>query len=220
VSPKRKVYNSVVGKWVDHTLSFITLTIPGGSKHLTAKEGHKLLLEKWIRIMRKKYGMTTYIWKAELQQNGQLHYHITTPAWILYTNIKDHWNNLMSEAGLLVDYLKEHENRMPNSTDVHAVYKIKNIQSYLIKYIAKKDKDSYTSGKIWDCSLNLKKEKFYTTQVPNDIHKTIDRSKVKLFDYIGILPLKQPEKSLPPTTREHYANYKNHILNTAFDTSD
>jgi hypothetical protein len=206
-APKRKVYNPISGIWVDHTLSFITLTIPGGCRHLTAKEGHSLLLEKWIRKMRTKYQMTTYLWKAELQKNGQLHYHITTPAWILYTNIRDTWNNLLSDAGLLKEYLSEHNNQMPNSTDVHAVYKIRNIHSYLVKYLSKEDKDSSTQGKVWDCSLNIKKAKFFSIPEPGAIYQTIDRTKVIVKDYIGIFNHKHPAQILPPVIKVQYQNY-------------
>lgn len=134
------VFNPVINRQIMHTLSFITLTISAKERHLTASEGHKLLLAPWLLRMKRKAGMTTYIWKAEFQKNGQLHYHITTPSFIHYSLIRDEWNNILSKAGMLSGWCGL-DGRQPNSTDVHAVYKIKNMQAYLTKYIAKGNKD-------------------------------------------------------------------------------
>jgi hypothetical protein len=44
----------------------------------------------------------------------------------------------------------------PNSTDVHAVHKVKDIASYLAKYMGKSDDDRRkVKGRLWGCSTNL-----------------------------------------------------------------
>ena len=44
----------------------------------------------------------------------------------------------------------------PNSTDVHSVYKIKDIASYLAKYMGKSDEGRRkVKGRLWGCSTNL-----------------------------------------------------------------
>lgn len=44
----------------------------------------------------------------------------------------------------------------PNSTDVHAVHKVKDIAAYLAKYMSKKDEDRRPiKGRLWGCSYNL-----------------------------------------------------------------
>lgn len=44
----------------------------------------------------------------------------------------------------------------PNSTDVHAVYKVKDIGAYLAKYMTKEDEERRTiNGRLWGCSTNL-----------------------------------------------------------------
>ena len=131
LSPPRKIYNPIIKKDVNHSLSFITLTIPAKERHLTPYEGNQLLLEKWLRKMRDKHNLKTYVWKAEYQKNGQLHYHITTPSFINWNIIKTEWNNIMYANGMLDEWHKVNPNKSPNSTDVHAVYKCKDIQAYL-----------------------------------------------------------------------------------------
>lgn len=44
----------------------------------------------------------------------------------------------------------------PNSTDVHAVHKVKDIGAYLAKYLGKNDDERRViSGRLWSCSYNL-----------------------------------------------------------------
>lgn len=44
----------------------------------------------------------------------------------------------------------------PNSTDVHAVYAVKDLAAYLAKYMSKDDEDRRTlKGRLWGCSYNL-----------------------------------------------------------------
>jgi len=207
LSPPTWITNTVTSRQELHTLSFITLTIPGGEKRLTASEGHKLLLAPWLLRMKRKHGMKTYIWKAEFQKNGQLHYHITTPSWIPYYSIRDEWNNIMSGAGMLADWQSKHASKMPNSTDVHKVYKVDNIQAYLSKYLAKNDQDKETKGKIWDCSMNLKKNKFFTHPEPSDRHRYIKHTQIEEINRCGIFKAKNPVKFLPGQIQSDYKKY-------------
>lgn len=163
-SRERWITNTVTGKRQKFKIGFITLTISETEKNLTAKEAHKLLLEPFLRHCRHKYGMHSYIWKAELQERGQIHYHLTTNIFIPYDKIRDYWNKLQRKAGLLDNFAAKYGHYNPNSTDVHSVYKIKNLEAYLIKYLSKSEEDKgQTQGKIWDCSKSLKKAGYFTT---------------------------------------------------------
>ena len=155
-TPKR-IYNEVLQREVTHRLSFITLTISENTRNLTAKEAYKTLLEKFLLWMKRTKGVKHYIWKAELQNRGQIHYHITTTSFLNWKEIRQKWNRLQIEAGLLEDFYARYGHNDPNSTDVHEVYTKKDLTSYLIKYVSKAGgKEDKTTGKLWDCSESLK----------------------------------------------------------------
>ena len=212
LSPPRWIMNTVSGRKEEHTLSFITLTIPGNERHIEANEGHKLLLAPWLLKMKRKFGLKTYIWKAEFQKNGQLHYHITTPTWIPYFEIRDNWNNGLSKAKMLENWFTVHPSTMPNSTDVHKVYKVENIQAYLSKYLAKENKDRVTKGKIWDCSMDIKEAKFFSFPEPSNIENLIDLSTVKSSEHCSFLYYKNPSSILPVKIQNDYKKYLQAIL--------
>jgi len=132
------IKNEVTGQWQYHRMSFITLTVSSTKRMLTAKEAYPILLKPFIRWMRERPGASKmYVWKAELQQRGQIHYHITTPDWIHYLEIRNKWNALQREAGLLDEYAAQHMHFNANSTDVHETRHIRNMSNYLVKELAK-----------------------------------------------------------------------------------
>lgn len=195
-----------------HTLSFITLTISSKEQHISAAEGHKKCLEPFLLRARRKFGMRTYIWKAEFQKNGQLHYHITTPSFIKYYELREQWNIVLSKAGLLSQWKGDQE-QGPNSTDIHAVYKVKNIQAYLTKYLSKENPEVTTKGKIWDCSLNLKNAKFFSCPAISIPESCVHEYETFSSDYVDIIKTETPVNLVPPKIRELYKEYLKALSN-------
>jgi len=175
ISPTKKILNPVNNKLQNFKINFITLTIPVQSVRIQPKECYSNCLKPFLQWLQKTRGIKHYIWKAELQQSkdfhgkikknkGQLHYHITTNVFIHYQDIQNKWNYLLQKAGYIHEYKEKFNSINPNTTDVHAVYKIKDLEAYLVKYISKEDKNAESlQGKIWDCSKILKGKKYYTT---------------------------------------------------------
>jgi hypothetical protein len=135
------ITNPVTKRLHYHKFSFITLTV-ANSENFTARQGYDLLLNHFLDWMTRTVGAEnpaakTYIWKAELQKRGQIHYHITTPAFIHWRLIRNKWNELQHKAGLLDDYAKEHGHFDPNGTDVHDTRSVKHADRYLLKELGK-----------------------------------------------------------------------------------
>lgn len=57
--------------------------------------------------MRSYYLMKNYIWKLELQQNGNVHYHIITDAEIDYQKTKIIWNKIIDKYSYVQEYSKK-----------------------------------------------------------------------------------------------------------------
>lgn len=135
VKPKW-IYNEVTKRYSFHKLTFITLTVTS-AENITARFAYDHLLSGFLQWLRKSKGVKTYVWKAELQKRGQIHYHITLPDFIHYEEIRREWNKLQKAAGLLDQWALDHGHFNPNSTDVHQVRHVKNLSSYIIKELGK-----------------------------------------------------------------------------------
>ena len=207
-SPERIIYNPVIDKFHPFTVNFTTLTV-ASARNITAREGYDKLLRPFLRKM-KKWGWGDYIWKAELQDRGQLHYHVTANVFMRYDKICTEWNKLQRKAGLLEQFAKKHRHYNPNSTDIHAVYRIKNMKSYLTKYLSKAEKGKKkTVGKVWDCSVSLK-QNFYTSTICYDDDillinaKGDKRNEVIRLEHCTIIKCKDPLKLLTSENRKKY----------------
>lgn len=166
ITPLRWIYNPVTARQMLFKLNFVTLTLPP-DKLITARDGAKLLLEPTLRRLR-TIGMKHYVWKAELQQNGQLHYHIATDNFVHYSELNRVWNSHAKKAGLLDGHARRTGNFLPNSTDVHAVTKLKDIEAYMAKYLMKGVGSQGTKGKVWDCNTELKNSKYFTIEATGE----------------------------------------------------
>jgi hypothetical protein len=199
---RRWIFNPVNQRTQLHQLTFVTLTVSDTGSILDGKEGYKKLLAPFLDWLRRTKKVDTYIWKGELQGNGQIHYHVTLPNFIHYQEIRDKWNEVQKKAGIIDKYrerqLQWHKNgftlrkdllstwpaakqlqaynkgmdtdwQSPNSTDIHKVYKVKDVAGYLIKEITKSCQNNVSlGGKVWDCSKNLSEAKYFSMDMKED----------------------------------------------------
>lgn len=219
-SPEKLIYNTVTGQYQPFTLNFVTLTI-SCSRCIGLEEGYKNLLKPYLRKLRAT-GPVSYIWKAEYQKRGQLHYHITTNTFIPWQKIRNDWNNLQRKNRYLDEYAKKHKHYDANSIDVHAVYKIRDIGAYLSKYLAKGIKPEEVpgelsgmkmeTGKVWDCSKDLKIKRFDFIPTSQqecfllDLFSSNSKSVINM-DHCSIFKIKNPESFLTSNQKMDYENY-------------
>lgn len=136
-TPRKWMYNPVTQQSQIFHLAFLTLTVSAKHTFLTADEAYNRLLKHFLQWLRRTKKVNSYIWKAELQKRGQIHYHITMGNFVLFNEIRDKWNELQRREGLLDEYYEEHKHYDANSIDIHSVMKIDNLAAYIVKYMAK-----------------------------------------------------------------------------------
>lgn len=153
LSKKKTVLEKDTGKRWTFKLSFITLTLPSAQKHPDSFITQEMLAA-FIRKCKKKHSMHYYLWKAEAQKNGNIHYHITTNIFVHWKQIRIYWLDILKKYS----YLSEKTGHNPPCTEIKAVVKDNDIGAYLAKYISKKEDDKrLINCKIWDCAEELKK---------------------------------------------------------------
>lgn len=183
---KKTAINPKTGKQFDFKLSFVTLTISSSRiyKHSFCRDN---LLQPFLRWLRRTAGANAYVWKAELQERGQIHYHLITDVFVDYRVLRKKWNELQEKNGILDDFKEKYGHSDPNSTDIHAVWKDSQVKNYLKKYFwkdyfkrkddqgneiecfdqeaGKSEEDRIIDGKAWDCSVNLKKGSYLSVEI-------------------------------------------------------
>ena len=165
LSRDKSVYVKEINKRVKFRLSFITLTLPSSQIH-TDREIKNKALVPFLQWLRDKYNVKKYVWKAEIQKNGNVHFHITIDKFIHYQTLRTQWNRNINVLGYVDRYREQSGKFVPPSTEIKAVKKVKNIAAYLAAYMAgnkmskgKKADKEYNSrlidGRLWGVSSYL-----------------------------------------------------------------
>ncbi|NER13537.1 hypothetical protein GWK08_08825 [Leptobacterium flavescens] len=159
-------------------LSFCTLTLSNPQKHNdTFIRKH---LVRFIELMRKSKSVRFYMWRAEAQKNGNIHFHVLFDKFIHHEYIRLHWNNQQLKMG----YIKEGEN--PPSTEIKSLKNKRDVSSYITKYLTKIEEDKRPIiGAIWGASNELKKIDYptvYNGDAFYDMCKLLDYDTFKQLD--------------------------------------
>jgi hypothetical protein len=161
------------GMTVKYKLTFITLTLP--SKQVNDKVwniAQKMLLRdiennvpssksvinyvddiikkdclnQFLTELRQLHGMKLYIWRAEAQKNGNIHFHIITDVGIHYMTVRSMWNRIIEKFGYVTEFsndhnkltLDEYRKKYPNKKKVKGIlessesYNNRTLNSYTI----------------------------------------------------------------------------------------
>lgn len=127
-------------------INLITLTLPAKQAHKD-EEITKVCLNNFLNVCRKNAGLENYLWRAEAQLNGNIHYHITTDIFIHHTLVRKWWNQSVQLLGYVSQFKKKFGHDNPNSTDIHSVKHVRRIAAYISKYLAK-DKTFLPIGEL------------------------------------------------------------------------
>lgn len=95
----KKIYN--------HRATFLTLTLPSTQKH-TDVFLKKECLNQLLVELRKHYNFQNYVWKAELQKNENIHFHIVTDVYLDFQAVRRRWNRILNKY----DYVKNYQEKM------------------------------------------------------------------------------------------------------------
>lgn len=124
--------------WKKHkrkiNLNFVTLTLPSVQKH-TDKEVKKML-NYYLTELKKMVGEFSYVWKAEKQKNGNIHFHILINKYINYSYIRKVWNNILNRNGYIEEYRKKLSSMTLNEYIEHRKKdaKIKHTKEHIKEY--------------------------------------------------------------------------------------
>lgn len=99
---KVQVRNSK-GIYFTHHSQFITLTLPSVQVH-TDQEITKVVLGTFLDRCRKVGLLSNYVWRAEKQSNGNVHYHILTDTFCNFSILRNYWYIACRQLGYMQAY--------------------------------------------------------------------------------------------------------------------
>jgi hypothetical protein len=167
-----------------HRTTFLTLiTLTLSSKQIHCDKFIKAnLLNTFLVNCRRMFPNLSYVWKAEVQKNGNLHFHILSNIRLQSWEVQLLWNRIQDYYGYLADFKLKYNRTNPPSTDINYLRKIKNVQAYLTEYMAKNEDIRPICGKNWGASTDLLNvsynSEFLTGQIEEELWKLNSISKI------------------------------------------
>lgn len=131
---EKKVWVKKTQTFFKYKINFVTLTLPSKQIH-SDKEIVKNIFSPFMEAWSKRRAGLLYVYKAEVQDNGNIHFHVVTNAFIHYIELRKKWNKACEKLG----YVTRSKSDEPNSTDVHAIGNKGDVAAYLSSYMSKKD---------------------------------------------------------------------------------
>lgn len=174
ISPKKWFTVPSSGKRFQFQLTFLTLTLSSSQNDISDKTIVAELLQPMLQCLRRKYKCKSYVWRAEKQKNGNLHFHITTNQYISYDTIRDDWNRIQNKLHFIDRFEQAKGHRNPNSTDIHSVRGVRDLARYMVKYMSKDVPESQiVQCKQWDCSKDLKIRENICMVIDSEVHEVL-----------------------------------------------
>jgi hypothetical protein len=113
----KSVTSRYTGRKLQFKICFITLTLPSKQIHSDKEIKEKCLNSLLIELTR-YYKVKNYIWRAEKQKNGNIHFHILTDKFIDWNELRNRWNRIVNKLGYVDRYRESQKNFHKNGFHV------------------------------------------------------------------------------------------------------
>lgn len=211
ISYDKKVFSKATRKTYSFKLAFITLTLSSKQEH-SDEWIKRNMLYPFLLWSKRNFNCVSYVWKAEAQSNGNIHFHIIVNKFIHHKAIRKKWNSIQQQAGYTFKGNEINPINDPPSTEIKAVKKSKQIVSYMMKYFTKNEKDKRKiNGRIWGCSDNLLNSSIVISQLDEEynmlqtfLHDSRINAKIQ-YDHVSVfVPLCKSSKYLPEPIKQRW----------------
>jgi len=135
-------------------LIMITLTL--AAKQIESDNQIKRkYLNNFLIQLKKEHSGILYLWVAEKQKNGNIHFHIMADRWVSKIWISRVWLNVLATGNYINEFELKFNHRTPPSGHVRGQKNMTNPSKYLTKYVTKSENSIELEGHKWSCSNEL-----------------------------------------------------------------
>jgi len=135
-------------------LVMATLTLP--SKQVESdNQVKRKYLNNFITQLKNKHDGILYLWVAEKQKNGNIHFHVVLDRFVKKEWLQKCWNSVLDTGNYINEFELKFSHKNPPSTQVQGQKDMGSPASYLTKYITKSEKSHDIEGHKWSCSSEL-----------------------------------------------------------------
>lgn len=116
---EKKAYCNISGQSFKFKIAFVTLTLSSAQIHSDNEIKSKLLNQFFIEA-KKRWSIDRYVWRAEKQSNGNIHFHILLDKFIPWQELRDVWNRIQEKLGYVTRYRNSQKEFFKNGFKVRS----------------------------------------------------------------------------------------------------
>lgn len=173
-------------------LTFVTLTLSAKQRH-SDNEIKRECLNHFLITCQRKFEIENYLWVAEKQKNGNIHFHLVFDKYVHWARIRRIWNQAQDKLGYVQRFEKSHGHSNPNSTDIHRLRSIKRPAAYICKYMTKAQANYKVNGRMWSATRQLAKVEYFRELLAGKLMRSVNqlrrskKAKVYITDYVTFI---------------------------------
>lgn len=189
--------------------AFVTLTLPTDQDH-TDKEVKAIALNNFLTIMRQKFGLKNYVWKAELQKNESIHFHIVWDIYVHHTAVRYYWNQSINLLGYVDQYTKKYS---PMSLKEYAESRQIPVPKALSGFLKGRDTEwkSPPSEQVKAVRNGAQLAHYLRKYITKDVDEDDKKGKERIEDFGRVWGRSQSLSALKFVTRYDWDNLYAHI---------
>ena len=119
-------------------LVMATLTLSSKQIH-SDKEIKSKILEPFLKKLKYDCDIVNYFWRAEPQENGNIHFHLVIDRYIDKFDLQEYWNYYQNKLGYIDRYYEKTGKVNPPSTQIKVFNGNAKSIEYLLKYLTKEN---------------------------------------------------------------------------------
>lgn len=169
--------------------AFVTLTLPATQMHADKEIKSQCLNQLFVEL-RKFYNVENYVWKAELQANENIHFHIIIDRFISYYALRRRWNRILEK----LSYVQRFASRMENL----------GVEQYHKNALKYNPKTTFAESK-----LKYEKGQSEGWKNPNSVDVKVIKSDREIVQYMS----KYMAKQIVDPDKKDYSDAELEILN-------
>lgn len=147
---KREIIDLGNGRKLPHRQGLLTLTLPGTSSADHRRIKHEIL-DPFLTYCRNVLGLRSYVWVAELQERGEIHFHAICNEFLPKDKVRAAWLRCCDRSGLV----QGDRRKSRPATEIKECRSYKGSRSYAAKYLGKGLRSGAIIGRIWGGSQDV-----------------------------------------------------------------
>jgi len=113
-------------------------------------------LNVWLQNLERVHKGINWLWVAECQQNGNIHFHIIVDRYVRYEWIRRTWNRVLGNGTYIEKFQSKFGYGTPPSVNVEGQKHMNNPAAYITKYLTGDKYVRDIEGRKWGCCDKLR----------------------------------------------------------------